>query len=48
MSFINDQEAFKKAMSEDKMATDKLREGIEGFTKDGQTLKDLLNEKLAA
>jgi len=48
VSFINDQEAFKKAMSEDKMATDKLREGIEGFTKDGQTLKDLLNEKLAA
>lgn len=47
VSFIDDHEAFMKALKEDKMADEKLRTGIEGFDKDGKALKDLLVAKLS-
>ncbi len=48
VSFINDKAKFDAALKEDKMADDKLHEGISGFTKDGQALKDTLRGKLSA
>lgn len=48
VSFINDEAAFRWALFEDNMAFDKLHEGIRGFAKDGNTLKDLLKQKLQA
>jgi len=47
VSYINDEAAFKAALEDDKMSYEKLHEGIAGFSKDGQTLKDLLKSKLA-
>jgi len=45
-SFINDEAHFRWTLFEDTMAFDKLHEGIRGFAKDGQTLKDLLKSKM--
>ncbi|WVW81613.1 transaldolase [Kwoniella bestiolae CBS 10118] len=46
VSYLNDETKFKWALFEDQMAFEKLHEGIRGFAKDGQTLKDLLKAKL--
>ncbi|WWC57984.1 transaldolase [Kwoniella dejecticola CBS 10117] len=46
VSYLNDELKFKWALFEDQMAFEKLHEGIRGFAKDGQTLKDLLKAKL--
>jgi transaldolase len=48
VSYINDEAKFKEELKKDRMADDKLHEGIAGFTKDGQTLKDTLRAKLSA
>lgn len=48
VSFVDDKAKFDAALKEDKMADEKLHEGIAGFTKDGQTLKDTLRAKLSA
>ncbi|WVF66267.1 transaldolase [Kwoniella sp. CBS 6097] len=45
-SYLDDEAKFRWALFEDQMAFDKLHEGIRGFAKDGQTLKDLLKAKL--
>jgi transaldolase len=41
-----DEEAFRFAMNEDAMATEKLAEGIRGFVKDLRSLRKLVAEKL--
>ncbi|RSH84640.1 sedoheptulose-7-phosphate:D-glyceraldehyde-3- phosphate transaldolase [Apiotrichum porosum] len=48
VSYINDEAKFRWALFEDQMAFDKLHEGIRGFAKDGNTLKQLLREKIQA
>lgn len=48
VSFIKDEEAFRWALFEDQMAFEKLHEGIRGFAKDGNALKDMIKEKLSA
>jgi len=47
VSFVDDEQKFLEDLKNDKMAHDKLHEGIAGFDKDGKTLKDLLKEKLS-
>ncbi|MDX3807805.1 MAG: transaldolase [Bosea sp. (in: a-proteobacteria)] len=42
-----DEKAFRFAMNEDAMATEKLAEGIRGFVKDLRSLRKLVTEKLA-
>ncbi|WP_353184437.1 transaldolase [Bosea sp. (in: a-proteobacteria)] len=42
-----DEKAFRFAMNEDAMATEKLAEGIRGFVKDLRSLRKLVAEKLA-
>lgn len=42
-----DKETFERMHAENRMATDKLAEGIEGFTKALETLEKLLSERLA-
>jgi transaldolase len=42
-----DKENFERMHAADKMATDKLKEGIEGFTKSLVSLEDLLKKRLA-
>jgi transaldolase len=41
-----DEAAFRKLHAEDRMATDKLKEGIEGFTKSLVELEEILAKKL--
>jgi transaldolase len=41
-----DQPAFEKAHAEDRMAHDKLKEGIEGFSKALEGLEKLLEKRL--
>ncbi|KAH8090756.1 transaldolase [Filobasidium floriforme] len=48
VSFVDDEQKFLDDLKNDKMAYDKLHEGIAGFDKDGKTLKDLLKEKLSS
>lgn len=48
VSFIDNEEAFRWALFEDQMAFEKLHEGIRGFAKDGNTLKEMLKQKLQA
>lgn len=48
VSYINDEAKFRWALFEDQMAFDKLHEGIRGFAKDGNTLKELLRSKIQA
>jgi transaldolase len=45
---VVDEAAFKKMHAEDKMASDKLDEGIKGFTKAIVTLEKMLSERLEA
>ncbi|WFD05904.1 transaldolase [Malassezia vespertilionis] len=46
VSYINDKEAFDRALAEDKMASDKLEEGIKKFGEDADALKDILRKHL--
>jgi len=48
VSYLNNEPDFRWELLEDKMAFDKLHEGIAKFAEDGQTLKNLLKEKLQA
>jgi transaldolase len=48
VSFVDDEAKFRWELFQDAMAFDKLHEGIRGFAKDGQTLKNMLKEKLQA
>jgi transaldolase len=48
VSYIDDETKFRWALFEDQMAFEKLHEGIRGFTKDGNTLKELLRSKIQA
>ena len=48
VSYINDEAKFRWELFADQMAFDKLHEGIRGFTKDGNTLKELLKAKVQA
>jgi len=48
VSYIDNEAEFRWALLEDKMAFDKLHEGIAKFAEDGATLKDLLRKKLQA
>lgn len=45
---VLDEKAFRFAMNEDAMATEKLAEGIRGFVKDLRTLRALVSKQLAA
>jgi len=47
ISYIDNEPEFRWALLEDQMAFDKLHEGIKKFAEDGQTLKNMLKEKLA-
>ncbi|ODO01840.1 transaldolase [Cryptococcus wingfieldii CBS 7118] len=46
VSYLDDEAKFRWELFADVMAFDKLHEGIRGFAKDGQTLKDILKAKL--
>ncbi|TFK87609.1 transaldolase [Polyporus arcularius HHB13444] len=48
ISYVDNEAEFRWALCEDEMATDKLNEGIRKFAQDGETLKNLLREKLRA
>lgn len=48
VTYIDNEPEFRWSLLEDQMAFDKLHEGIKKFAEDGQTLKDLLREKLSA
>ena len=47
VSYVDDKEKFMADLKADRMANDKLKSGIEGFDKDGKSLKDNLREKLS-
>ncbi|KAF8436478.1 hypothetical protein L210DRAFT_3451933 [Boletus edulis BED1] len=46
VSYINNESEFRWALLQDAMAFDKLHEGIRKFAEDGDTLKNVLKEKL--
>lgn len=46
VSFFTDEAAFRWAMNEDPMASEKLAEGIRNFAADGNKLLDLLKDRL--
>ncbi|KAG6370491.1 hypothetical protein JVT61DRAFT_11978 [Boletus reticuloceps] len=46
VSYINNESEFRWALLQDAMAFDKLHEGIRNFAEDGDTLKNVLKEKL--
>jgi transaldolase len=48
VSFVDNEPEFRWELLQDSMAFDKLHEGIKTFAADGQTLQDLLKEKLSA
>ncbi|KAI0037177.1 hypothetical protein K488DRAFT_39477 [Vararia minispora EC-137] len=48
VSFIDDEPKFRWELFQDEMAFDKLHEGIRKFAADGETLKNVLREKLTA
>ncbi|KAF8552337.1 transaldolase [Imleria badia] len=48
VSYINNESEFRWALLQDAMAFDKLHEGIRKFAEDGDTLKNVLKEKLQA
>ena len=48
VSYIDNESEFRWALLQDQMAFDKLHEGIKKFAEDGETLKALLRQKLAA
>ncbi|CAG8981498.1 hypothetical protein HYALB_00003070 [Hymenoscyphus albidus] len=47
-SYVDDESLFRFDFNEDAMAVEKLREGISGFAKDADTLKDILKKKIEA
>lgn len=47
-SYINNEPEFRWTLLQDAMAFDKLHEGIKKFAEDGDTLKNVLKEKLQA
>ncbi|KAJ7595912.1 transaldolase [Mycena floridula] len=48
VSFVDNEPEFRWALLQDQMAFDKLHEGIKKFAEDGETLKQLLREKVSA
>jgi len=48
VSYVNNEPEFRWALLQDTMAFDKLHEGIKKFAEDGDTLKNVLKEKLQA
>lgn len=48
ISYIDNEPSFRWELLQDSMAFDKLHEGIKKFAEDGQTLKDILKQKLSA
>ncbi|KAG5641905.1 hypothetical protein DXG03_003992 [Asterophora parasitica] len=48
VTFVDNEAEFRWALLQDQMAFDKLHEGIKKFAEDGETLKQLLREKLSA
>jgi transaldolase len=48
VSYIDNEPEFRWALLQEQMAFDKLHEGIKKFAEDGQTLKNLLRQKLSA
>lgn len=48
VSFVNDEPEFRWTLLQDRMAFDKLHEGIKKFAEDGETLKALLKKRLQA
>jgi transaldolase len=48
VSYVDNEPEFRWALLQDQMAFDKLHEGIKKFAEDGETLKNLLREKLSA
>ncbi|CAE6461384.1 unnamed protein product [Rhizoctonia solani] len=48
VSYVDDEPKFREALKNDPMADEKLTEGIKKFAEDGQALKDVLRQKLAA
>ncbi|KAN0082363.1 transaldolase [Tylopilus felleus] len=48
VSYINNESDFRWALLQDAMAFDKLHEGIRKFAEDGDTLKNVLKEKIMA
>lgn len=48
VSFINDEPKFRWELFADQMAFEKLHEGIRGFAKDGNTLRELIAAKVKA
>lgn len=47
-SYIDDESLFRFDFNEDRMAVEKLREGISQFAADADTLKNIIKEKLSA
>ncbi|KAF8543262.1 hypothetical protein BDD12DRAFT_821465 [Trichophaea hybrida] len=47
-SYIDNESAFRFALNEDQMATEKLSQGIRGFAADTNTLKQIIKEKVLA
>jgi len=48
VTFVDNEPEFRWALLQDSMAFDKLHEGIKKFAEDGETLKNLLKQKLTA
>jgi len=48
VSFIDNEAEFRWTLLQDQMAFDKLHEGIKKFAEDGETLKNVLRQKLSA
>jgi len=48
VSYVDNEPEFRWALLQDSMAFDKLHEGIKKFAEDGETLKNLLRQKLSA
>ncbi|KAF8518352.1 hypothetical protein BU17DRAFT_48703 [Hysterangium stoloniferum] len=46
VSYVNNEPEFRWQLLQDKMAFDKLHEGIRKFAEDGETLKELLRKKM--
>ena len=47
-TYINDEATFRFDFNEDRMAVEKLREGISKFAADARTLKGIIKTKLEA
>jgi transaldolase len=48
VTYVDNEPEFRWTLLQDQMAFDKLHEGIKKFAEDGETLKNLLKEKLSA